>query len=420
MRIGLFTDTYHPATNGIVNVVDITREKLEALGHDVYVFCPKVRSDAKEYDDHVIHFRSFPTGFFDGNRMSVFFPPLAMRKIRNLNLEVIHFFTPLQIGTMGIYAAERTGAALIGQHCTDVYQYVEHYPQVIPGLLAFTLTLPFTVKIKGVDTRTLMRGYRPQLEAAQWRRDLVKSLMIVFYSRCDTVIAVSRKSQLQLESWRRKKYPYDVLMLPTGVDPLPVPTKAEAKAFREQWGIAPDDQVFTNVGRMGAEKNLAILIPTLKKVLKTNPNARLLFVGGFDYLEALKELAANSGIGERITFTGQIPRQQLGVVYAATDVFVFSSVMDTQGLVIHEAANAGLPIVYVDKYVTEIVVDGENGYVAHNSANSIAEKITRLFNEPELRKKFGAASKKIVSRYSELDQTKKLEEIYREAISKRS
>lgn len=418
MRIGLFTDTYHPATNGIVNVVDITREKLEALGHDVYVFCPSGRRDTKEHDDHVIHFRSVPAGMFDGSRLSVFFPPIAMRKIRSLNLDVIHFFTPFQIGMMGIYAAQRTDAVLVGQHCTDFYQYIEHYPHVMPGVLALTLTLPFTVKFGGVDARTLMRSYRPQLGVTQWRRDLIENVMALVYSRCDAVIAVSRKSQLQLESWR-KKYHYDVLMLPTGVDPLPVPTKSEVKDFREQWGIAADDLVFTNVGRIGTEKNLAILIPTLKKILKTHPKARLMFVGGFDHLNALKGVAAKSGVGERITFTGQMPRQRLGVAYAVTDVFVFSSVMDTQGLVIHEAANAGLPIVYVDKYVTEVVIDGENGFVAHNSVESIAEKVSYLFDNPQLRKKFGAASKKIVSRYSELGQTKKLEQIYKDALSNR-
>jgi 1,2-diacylglycerol 3-alpha-glucosyltransferase len=418
MRIGLFTDTYHPATNGIVNVVDITRAQLEQMGHEVFVFCPKVNGDTKEYDDHVIRFPSIPSGLFDDNRLSVFFPPFAMRTIRKLALDVIHFFTPLQIGMMGIYAAERTDAILIGQHCTDFYQYVELYPQVLPGVLALTLTLPFTVKIDGVDARTMARSYRPQLGVAQWGRDVVENMMALVYSRCDVVIAVSRKSKLQLESWR-KQYQYDVKLLPTGVDPLPRPAKSDIAQFRAQWDIAADDEVFTNIGRMGAEKNLAILIPVLKKVLKNRPKARLLFVGDFDYLDTLKDLAAKSGVNDRITFTGRIPRQQLGVAYAAADVFVFPSVMDTQGLVVHEAANAGLPIVYVDKYVTEAVVDGENGFLARNSAASIAEKILVLLNDPELRKKFGTASKKIAGKFTEYDQTRKLEQMYRGAIADR-
>ena len=418
MRIGLFTDTYHPAVNGIVQVVDSTRQQLEALGHEVFVFCPKVNNDPTEYDDHVIRFRSIPSGLFDDNRLSVFFPIVEMRKIRKLELDVIHFFTPLQIGMMGVYAAQRTDAILVGQHCTDLYQYVELYPQVLPGVLAFTLTLPFTVKFDGVDTRTLLRSYRPQLGVTQWSRDVVENLMALVYSRCDAVLAVSRKSQQQLESWR-KKYQYDVTVLPTGVDPLPSPTAAEIKEFKAKWRIAPDDLVYANIGRMGAEKNLDVLIKAIDKILEKHANARLLFVGDFDYLDTLKEHAAASGHGDRITFTGRLPRKKLGVAYAAADVFVFPSVMDTQGLVVHEAANAGLPIVYVDRYVTEAVIDGENGFVARNSANSIAEKITRLFDDPDLRKQFGTASKKIASQYSELIQTKKLEAIYIQAIEER-
>lgn len=418
MRIGLFTDTYHPAMNGIVQVVDSTRKELEALGHEVFVFCPKVSGDPNEYDDHVIRFRSIPSGLFDDNRLSVFFPMVEMRRIRKLDLDVIHFFTPLQIGMMGVYAAQRTDAILVGQHCTDLYQYVELYPQVLPGVLAFTLTLPFTVKFDGIDTRTLLRSYRPQLGAAQWGQDVIENLMALVYSRCDEVLAVSRKSQQQLESWRGEYY-YDVTVLPTGVDPLPYPTAADVRAFRKKWDIAPDDLVFANIGRIGAEKNLDILIPTLKKVLNAHANARLLFVGDFDYLDTLKELAARSGMNDRITFTGRLPRQNLGVAYAAADVFVFPSVMDTQGLVVHEAANAGLPIVYVDRYVTEAVVDGENGFVARNSTGSIAEKIIRLFDDADLRKRFGAASKKIAARYSERIQTKKLEVIYKQALERR-
>lgn len=418
MRIGLFTDTYHPAMNGIVQVVDSTRKELEALGHEVFVFCPKVNNDPNEYDDHVIRFRSIPSGLFDDNRLSVFFPPVEVRRIRKLDLDVIHFFTPLQIGMMGVYAAQRTDAVLVGQHCTDLYQYVELYPQVLPGVLAFTLTLPFTVKFDGIDTRTLLRSYRPQLGVAQWGQDVIENLMALVYSRCDEVLAVSRKSKQQLESWRGEYY-YDVTVLPTGVDPLPRPTTAEVRAFRKKWNIAPDDLVFANIGRIGAEKNLDILIPALKKVLERHPNARLMFVGDFDYLDTLKGLAARSGMNDRITFTGRLPRQNLGVAYAAADVFVFPSVMDTQGLVVHEAANAGLPIVYVDRYVTEAVIDGENGFVARNSATSIAEKIIRLFDDADLRKQFGTASKKIAARYSERIQTEKLEVIYRQALERR-
>lgn len=418
MRVGLFTDTYHPATNGIVNVVDITRVQLEEMGHEVYVFCPRVNGDPNEYDDHVIRFPSIPTGLFDDNRLSVFFPPIAMRTIRRLELDVIHFFTPLQIGMMGIYAAERTNAILVGQHCTDFYKYVEHYPQVLPGVLALTLTLPFTVKVNGIDVRTMARTYRPQRGITQWNKDVVENMMSLVYSRCDAVIAVSRKSKAQLESWRGE-YQYDVELLPTGVDPLPRASAAAVRAFREEWEIAPDDIVVSYVGRLGAEKNLDMLIPTFKKILAKHRKARLMYVGDFDHREALEAQSLASGISERITFTGRIPRNELSVAYQASDIFVFPSLTDTQGLAIHEAALAGLPLVLIDKNLSEVVIDSENGYLTKNTQTDLADKLSRLIRRPALRKEFGAASKKIAKRYNERGQTKKLVHIYERAIATR-
>ena len=62
MRIGLFTDTYRPSINGIVFVVESTKKHLEALGHEVYVFCParsiRPSKHALEFDEdeHIIRF----------------------------------------------------------------------------------------------------------------------------------------------------------------------------------------------------------------------------------------------------------------------------------------------------------------------------------------------------------------------------
>lgn len=419
MRIGLFTDTYYPATNGIVAVVDITRTQLESFGHEVFVFCPKVEGEERfNGDDHVVRFPSVPTGAFDDNRMSMFFPPLAMRTIADLKLDVIHFFTPMQIGLMGVYAAQRTGAVLVSQHSTDLYEYVKHYPLVLPALLTVSATLPFTVKFSGKDALTLARFYMPHRGVTRWNRHIIENAMALVYSRCDAVIALSRKSKKQLESWQ-KKYHYDVPLLPTGVDALPRATKHQIAEFRNNWHIAHDDQVMLYVGRLGAEKNLAVLIEAFKKVVKKCPRARLLYVGDFDYRDELERLAGESGVGDRIIFTGRLPRNELGVIYAAADVFVFPSLTDTQGLVLHEAAHAGLPIVVVDPQLSEVVIDGENGFIARNTAANIAKHVITLFDSPIKRLTFGANSKKIARRYSERVQTKKIEQLYRDVIKQR-
>ncbi|MET0979806.1 MAG: glycosyltransferase [Candidatus Saccharimonadales bacterium] len=422
MRIGLFTDTYRPSINGIVYVVDITRQHLESMGHEVFIFCPAegVRLDREEFDDdHIIRFRSMKGVFFDDYNLSLFFPAVELRRIKELNLDVIQFFTPSQVGLMGVYAAQKTGAVLVAQHSTDLSQYIKHYPAVVPGLLMIAMMLPMTFRFHGQDIRELMRLYKPRRVVADWGQDIVESLIAMIYSRCDAVIALSQKSQKQLDSWR-EEYWYDVTTIPTGINALKKPTDSQVAKFKTLHDIAETDEVILYAGRLSAEKNLDILIPSIKKVLRKRPKARLLYVGDFDYRETLEQMAADSGVADRITFTGALPREDLGVAYASADVFAFPSLTDTQGLVLHEAAHAGLPFVLIDRDVSEVVHDGVNGFVARNNPTSFADCVVKLLEDDELRHRFSDASKQLARTYGEYSQTKKVEQIYQHALNKRS
>ncbi len=421
MRIGLFTDTYRPSINGIVYVVDITRKHLEDLGHEVFIFCPSdsIRPNNKHEDDHIIHFPSFKGAFYEDYSFSLFFPPWVLRRIKELNLDVMHAFTPGQIGLISVWAANKYHIPLVMQHSTDVYEYVEHYPAALPGLLLLAPALTLTFRFDGKDARELLKIYRPRRGVNEWNKDIVEALISMIYSRADTVIALSRKSQRQLKSWMGQ-YSYPIKLIPTGIDALPISTVAQRQSFRKKYSIAPDDEIISYVGRLGAEKNLAILIPVIEKVLQTRPKARLLFVGDFEYRAELERLARNSNASERITFTGSLPRETLGQVYGNTDVFVFPSITDTQGLVLHEAAHAGCPLVIVDRGVSEVMTENENGYNAKNNPNDIAKKIVAILEDSSLKTRFSKASKMIAKKYTERIQVVKLVELYQSIINANS
>lgn len=422
MRIGLFTETYRPSINGIVFVVESTKRHLESLGHEVYIFCParsiRPSKHAIEFDEdeHVVRFPSVQGAFYEDYDLSFFFPPRAVRMIRSLNLDVIHFFTPAQLGMLGVYAALKNDIPLVGQHSTDLYQYVAHYPATLPGVLALGAILPFTIKIEGKDLRELLKLYRPRRERVMWSREIVEKAITLIYSKCDAVIALSRKSRMQLESWQHEdRHMYDLTMLPNGVDALPKPKKAELEAFQNTWGIHQKDELMTFVGRLGAEKNLEMLISTLEYVLKKRPHAKLMFVGDFEYRETLEELARASSAPERIIFTGSMERQDLGVAYASSRVFVFPSVMDTQGWVVHEAAHAGLPMVLIDRDLSEVMEDGKNGYFAENDPEDFADKVVSILSSRNY-KAFAAHGKKLATKFTEKSYIKKLESLYKLAI----
>lgn len=423
MRIGLFSDTYRPTINGITYVVETLKHQLEAAGHEVFVFCPARTLRPSRHpeliyeDDHIVRLPSFPSGFFDDFDFTVFFPPKTLRDIRDMELDIIHIFTPSQVGLLGIQAALRHDIPLVVQHCTDLYEFSENYPSVFPGVMALVgIVFPMTVKLRGKDVREIIKLYRPRRRITKWNRDIISKAITLLYSRADAAIALSRKSKKQLESWQTKHYTYDITLLPNGVDALPKPSAKNIEAFRDTWGLAKKDEVFGFVGRLAEEKNLPVLIKAFDKIAKARPHAKLLFVGDFEYRKTLEEMAARSRFAERIVFTGAIQREKLGVAYAALDVFMFPSLKDTQGWVLHEAAHAGLPIVLIDRELSEVMIDGESGYFAKNNATDVARKVVELLRSPTKREKFGTRSRELARVYTERRQTRQLLKLYEQII----
>lgn len=423
MRIGLFTDTYRPTINGITYVVETLKHQLETLGHEVYVFCPaRTITPSRKCpenldDDTIIRIPSIKSGFFDDFDFTLFFPPMMLRRIRDLELDVVHIFTPSQVGLLGINAAVKHDTPLVVQHCTDLYEFVEHYPNVLPGSLALVgVVFPMSVKLEGKDIKEIVKLYRPRAGRTKWNRAIISKAMTMLYSKADAAIALSRKSFKQLKSWQDKNYKYDLTLMPNGVNSIQAPSEAKLAEFREKWGLSPKDEVYGFVGRLGEEKNLPVLIKAMDKVGRERPHAKLVFIGDFEYRETLEKMASQSKFPDRIVFTGAMPREELGVAYAALDVFTFPSLKDTQGWVLHEAAHAHLPIVLIDREVSEVVEDGKNGYFARNNATDVARKVVELLRSPKKREKFGQHSKYLASRYTEKKQARKLEKLYENVI----
>ena len=111
-----------------------------------------------------------------------------------------------------------------------------------------------------------------------------------------------------------------------------------------------------------------------------------------------------------------MPRDELGVAYAVADAFLFPSTTDTQGLVIHEAALAGLPLVLCDKDVSEVFIENETGLLAPAGARRFAQTALQLLGDDKLRERLGDNARKLAGKFTEAGQTKKLEQLYLECV----
>ena len=108
---------------------------------------------------------------------------------------------------------------------------------------------------------------------------------------------------------------------------------------RAQLGLAPDDYIIANVGRLHNDKDQATLIRAFARAQPHMPNARLAIFGRGKLESALREQAAACGLQDQVLITAvpEIYRYMRGF-----DCFVLSSIRE------------GLPVAMLEAYAAEV------------------------------------------------------------------
>ncbi len=121
---------------------------------------------------------------------------------------------------------------------------------------------------------------------------------------------------------------------------------------RNELGISKKDFLVLCVGRMVERKGQRYVIGAMPEVSKKFPNAKLVFLGKGQDEEKLKALAKELGVEGSIIFAGTRGHDSLPFYYAASDVFVIPSIIDSsgvaeggQGLVTKEAMASGVAVI---------------------------------------------------------------------------
>lgn len=116
---------------------------------------------------------------------------------------------------------------------------------------------------------------------------------------------------------------------------------------RAALGLPEGAFVVGNVGRLHEDKDQATLIRGFAKALPILAQGSLLVIIGQGKLEsALRALASDLGIADRVIFKGQVPNARQ--YFNALDIFALTSDHEPFGMVLLEAMAAGVPIVASD------------------------------------------------------------------------
>ncbi|MFC1495986.1 glycosyltransferase [Candidatus Margulisiibacteriota bacterium] len=364
MRIAFFADSYKPFLSGVTNSIEILVKELRKLGHQVYIFAPKYPGHV-DTDKDIVRFPSIGT-HYPKFRLAI---PYVNRIPK---VDLIHAQTPFQVGLMARYLARREGVPLVYSFHTLFTKYV-HYAKFIPEPLSKMSLVTYI--------RSFCRG-------------------------ANAIITPSELSARVLRSWGVKK---DIKIIPSGVEIEAVKRKELSRKLRKSYSVPIDAKVLIYVGRISKEKNLPFLIRAYKKIYKKNSNVYLVMVGGGPYVEKIqKERLPN------LILTGEVPYPEVLAHYAMGDVFVFSSLTETQGLVVAEAKAMGLPVVAIFAgALVGTVLSGIDGYLVSRSQQSFVEHVNRLLADDNLRKKMGfQAYGDARDRFSSDKVAKQVERVY--------
>jgi glycosyltransferase involved in cell wall biosynthesis len=150
---------------------------------------------------------------------------------------------------------------------------------------------------------------------------------------------------------------------------------------------------FLYVGRLDPEKGIDTLLEAFRDV-----PGELVLVGDGTDAARLRDRA-----GPRVRFEGAKDRDALVADYARADVFVLPSRSEPWGMVLNEAASAGLPLVATEESgaAQDLIEDGRNGFrVSAGDIGALRDCLTRLAQDPELRTRAGSRSRELAARFT--------------------
>jgi glycosyltransferase involved in cell wall biosynthesis len=173
------------------------------------------------------------------------------------------------------------------------------------------------------------------------------------------------------------------------------------EAVRAELGLDPDGIVVGWFGRMTEIKRADDLLRAFALLRDRGVDGDLLLVGDGPLAGGLRAFAAELGIAERTHFLGY--REDVGGLYAASDIVALTSANEGTPVSVIEALAARRPVVATDVGgVSDVVDEGRSGFLVEaGDVAAVASALERLAADPALREAFGEHGRSdVVARYS--------------------
>ena len=350
LRIAVVTETYPPEVNGVAITLGRLVNGLQARNHQIQLIRPRQHADDQPHPTATLseHLqRGIALPHYEGLKMGLPAKGALTRLWTMQRPDVVQIATEGPLGWSALAAANKLRLPVASDFHTNFHSYSNHYGL---GLL---------------------------------RRAIVAYLR-KFHNKSAVTLVPTAGIRRELLSHGYE----NIEIIGRGVDTRQFHPGRRDPALRARWGVNADETVALYVGRLAAEKNLALVFRAFDAMRETHPATRLVLVGDGP------ERASWQAKRPDAIFCGTQIDEALAAHYASGDVFLFSSLTETWGNVTIEAVASGLAVVAYDCAAAEEVIrHGENGLKAppESEAAFIAEAVS-LAPAVALQRRLGSAA----------------------------
>lgn len=369
MKILLATESYHPNIDGGAIAQHRLVHELTQHGHQVAVVAPGPQyKNISEQDNGSIIYRprSLTLPLYMDN--SYHFSPMPISYINHIfnsfKPDIVDICSPYPIGISALVCSKKYHVPVVG----SIHMLPEN------------MLSPF-----------MNNRYYPKMRRISW------SYLVYFFNKVDqTTIPTQSGADMYIK--RGLKVP--ITPISNGVDTDLFNPKNNGKYLRERFNL-PDKPIILYTGRMSSEKNVDVIIKAIPQVVK-NLDVHFLFCGsGGGYKERMKQLTESLNISENTAFVDFLDWSDYPNIYSVADLFVMPAEAELQSIVTMEAIASGLPAVVVNKGAVPELVNQDNGLLFEpQNSSHLAECITSILSDDNLRKSMSVNSLKLIQQHS--------------------
>ncbi|MGA9883783.1 MAG: glycosyltransferase [Candidatus Acidiferrales bacterium] len=272
-------------------------------------------------------------------------------------------------------------------------------------------SLPYLIEPMGMY-RPIDRGW---VRKSVWHRSLGRA----FCGGAAQFVATAEieRDRLIEDGVPREK----VVVRYNGVDfDLAAGTAPQRGQFRHQWNIPSDEPLILFLSRLIPRKGADMVIEAFARAC---PKSGRLAIAGPEgergYRAELEKRAKESGVAERILFTGPLYEADKMAALDGADLFVLPSRYENFANVATEAMSRGVPVIVSDSCGIASLVQGEAGLVIPPRADALTEALGMMIGDKALYAQFQAGCKRVANRLSWDDLAVQMEHHYAQALTSR-